>query len=163
MRMPTNQFPFDLAREKLPTFLCSSLCASIKMATDVNIKPNSTCPGAKATPELQPASITDDTSHFNPSNPTPTAETTTKTETSNIINQCRPKIQNQQQQQPWYNPVRTERTPALQQHNAYCNTTEKTTETIYGIIQFVRKRKPSNNKNNNSINNIFMAIRHKNR
>ena len=81
------------------------------MVTDVNIKPNSTRPKATAKTEIQPASTTDDTSHFNLSNPTPTAETTTKTKTptSYIIDRCLPKNQTQ----PWYNPVCTEKDTSL--------------------------------------------------
>ena len=58
------------------------------MATNVNIKPNSTHPGAKATTEIQSEFTTDDTSHFNQLNLTATDETTTRTETKNIIDQC---------------------------------------------------------------------------
>ena len=58
------------------------------MATDVNIKPNSSHLQAKATTETQSETTTDDTSHFNQSNPTSTEETTTKIETTNIIDQC---------------------------------------------------------------------------
>ena len=46
------------------------------MATDVTIKPNSICPQAKATTEIQSELTTDDTSHFNQSNLTTTDETT---------------------------------------------------------------------------------------
>jgi len=67
------------------------------MATDANIKPNSTYPRAKATTEIQSQPTADDTSHFDQSNPMPTEETTTKIETTNIIDQCRTKNQNQQQ------------------------------------------------------------------
>ena len=47
------------------------------MATDVNIKPNSPRPGAKATTEIQFEPTPDDISHFNQSNPMPTDETPT--------------------------------------------------------------------------------------
>ena len=57
------------------------------MATNVNIQPNSTHPRVKATTAIQSEPTIDDTSHFNQSNPMPTEETTTKTETTNIIDQ----------------------------------------------------------------------------
>ena len=96
-------------------FLTSSLCASIKMATDVIITPNSTPPRANEPPKITSKPTTDDTSLFNQSNPTPPAETTTKTETTKIIDRCRPKNQNltHPQQHPWYNPVCTEKDTRL--------------------------------------------------
>ena len=82
------------------------------MATDVNITPHSTHPRSNATPEVPSEPTKDDTSHFNQSNPTTTAETTTKTETPKIL---KSKIQylTHPQQHPWYNPVCTEKDTRL--------------------------------------------------
>ena len=74
-----NQQPPVNTWVQLGKSLNFSLYASIKMANDVNNKPNLTHPLANAPPKITSKPTTADTSHLNQSNPMPTDETTTTT------------------------------------------------------------------------------------